>query len=37
MSILKLSSPGLAGKLGKFAQPDEEMATSTGEIFKFSS
>jgi hypothetical protein len=26
---------GIAGKLGKFVQPDEEMADSTGEFFKF--
>ena len=36
MSILKLGSPGAAGKLGKFARPDEETADSTGEFFEFS-
>ena len=35
MSIRKLGSPGVAGKLGKFARPDEETADSTGEFFKF--
>jgi hypothetical protein len=34
-SILKLGSPGVAGKLGKFAQPDADTANTDSKFFKF--